>query len=297
MELASSRGALWALRVFFALLVVFLYVPLLVLVVFSFNRGDVSFPLQGFTLSWYQRAAQNPSLIAALERSAIVATITSVLAVALGVLAAYALVRRVFRGKSAFSALVFAPLVIPYLVFGISLLVLFKALDKVLISVTGTYLDVGLHAVVIGHVVVALPYTILTILPLLERLSTSLEEAAHDLGASAWQTFWRVTFPLLMPALVSAFMIAFTLSFDEYAIASFLAGNQVTWPVFLFAQLRVPSQLPEMVAVSSVILAISVGLVVASELGRQRSERRVLGEAEPAEIEMPGLGGPKQRPR
>ena len=135
-----------------------------------------------------------------------------------------------------------------------------------------------MHAVIIGHVVVALPYTILTILPLLERLSISLEEAAHDLGASPWGTFWRVTFPLLMPALVSAFLIAFTLSFDEYAIASFLAGSQATWPVFLFAQLRVPSQLPELVAVSSVILVISVGLVVSAEFGRQRSERRVVGE-------------------
>jgi spermidine/putrescine transport system permease protein len=274
-ELASSRGALWLLRLFFVLLCVFLYVPLIVLVVFSFNDGDVTFPLQGFTLSWYSRAAENPALIAALERSAIVATVTSVLAVALGVLASYALVRRAFRGKSAFAALVFSPLVIPYLVFGIALLVLFKLIDKVLITVAGTYIDIGMHAVIIGHVVVALPYTILTILPLLERLSTSLEEAAHDLGASPWKTFWRVTFPLLMPALVSAFLIAFTLSFDEYAIASFLAGSQVTWPVFLFAQLRVPSQLPELVAVSSVILVISVGLVVAAEVGRQRSERRV----------------------
>jgi spermidine/putrescine transport system permease protein len=274
-ELASSRGALWLLRLFFVLLCVFLYVPLIVLVVFSFNDGDITFPLQGFTLSWYTRAAENPALIAALQRSAVVATVTSVLAVALGVLASYALVRRAFRGKSAFAALVFSPLVIPYLVFGIALLVLFKLIDKVLITVAGTYIDVGMHAVIIGHVVVALPYTILTILPLLERLSTSLEEAAHDLGASPWKTFWRVTFPLLMPALVSAFLIAFTLSFDEYAIASFLAGSQVTWPVFLFAQLRVPSQLPELVAVSSVILVISVGLVVAAEVGRQRSERRV----------------------
>lgn len=279
MELASSRGALWALRVFFVGLVAFLYVPLIILLVFSFNNGDVTFPLQGFTFSWYTRAAQNPALVAALQRSAIVASITSVLAVALGVLASYALVRRVFRGKGAFTALVFSPLVIPYLVFGIALLVLFKMIDKVLITVAGTYIDVGMHAVIIGHVVVALPYTILTILPLLERLSVTLEEAAHDLGASPWKTFWRVTFPLLMPALVSAFLIAFTLSFDEYAISSFLAGQQVTWPVFLFAQLRVSTNLPEMVAVSSVILVISVGLVVGAEFGRRRSEGRVAASA------------------
>jgi spermidine/putrescine transport system permease protein len=105
-------------------------------------------------------------------------------------------------------------------------------------------------------------------------LSISLEEAAHDLGASPWGTFWRVTFPLLYPALVSAFLIALTLSFDEYAIASFLAGSSPTWPVFLFTQLRVPSQLPELVAVSSIILLASVIMVVAAEIGRRRTERR-----------------------
>ena len=172
------------------------------------------------------------------------------------------------------SALVFSPLVIPYLVFGISLLVLFKLVDKVLTQLSGMYIGLGMHAVIIGHVVVALPYTILTILPLLERLSMSLDEAAHDLGASPRETFRRVTFPLLMPALVSAFLIAFTLSFDEYAIASFLAGSQVTWPVFLFAQLRVPSLLPELIAVSSVVFIASMLLVLSAEIGRRLAERR-----------------------
>jgi spermidine/putrescine transport system permease protein len=131
-----------------------------------------------------------------------------------------------------------------------------------------------LHAVVIGHVVVSLPYAVLVILPLLQRLNVSLEEAAWDLGASPWKTFWRVTFPLLFPALLSAFLIALTLSFDEYAIASFLVGNDVTWPVFLFGQLRVPSQLPQLVAVSSVILVVSVVLVVGAEVGRRFAEKK-----------------------
>ena len=274
MELATSRRAMWGLRIFFVLLVGFLYLPLLVLVIFSFNSGDVAFPLQGFTISWYQKFATNPSLLASLQRSAIVATASSIIAVGLGVLASYALVRRRFRGKSAFSALVFSPLVIPYLVFGIALLVLFTAFDKLLTTATGTYLGLGLHSIVIGHVVVAIPYTILVIMPLLERLSVSLEEAAWDLGASPWKTFWRVSFPLLFPALLSAFLIAFTLSFDEFAIASFLAGIQPTWPVFLFAQLRVPSQLPQLVAVSSVILTVSITLVVAAEVGRRYAERK-----------------------
>jgi spermidine/putrescine transport system permease protein len=112
------------------------------------------------------------------------------------------------------------------------------------------------------------------ILPLLERLNVSLEEAAHDLGADTWQTFRRVTLPLLAPALFSAFLIAFTLSFDEFAIASFVAGREPTWPVYLFSQLRVPSQLPELIAVSSVILFMSLAVVVLAEMIRRLVERR-----------------------
>jgi spermidine/putrescine transport system permease protein len=274
MDVAASKGALRVLRVLFGLLVVFLYAPIAILAIFSFNDGDVSFPLQGFTTRWYTRFFSDPLLLGALRRSAIVATASSLIAVTLGVMAAFALLRRRFVGKAAASALFFSPLVIPYLVFGISLLLLFTFVDKVLTDVAGVYIGLGLHAVVIGHVVVSLPYVILTIMPLLERLSIRLEEAAHDLGAGTWQTFRRVTLPLLLPALLSAFLIAFTLSFDEFAIASFLAGNSPTWPVYLFAQLRVPSQLPQLVAVSSVILIASLLLVLSAEIVRRVVERR-----------------------
>jgi spermidine/putrescine transport system permease protein len=274
MDAAASKGALRLLRFFFVLLVVFLYAPIVILVIFSFNKGDVSFPLEGFTLHWYDRFLSNPLLIDALIRSAVVATISSVIAVGLGVLGSFALIRRRFRGKPAASALFFSPLVIPYLVFGISLLLLFSVVDKLLTNVAGVYIGLGLHAVVIGHVVVSLPYVILTIMPLLERLNISLEEAAHDLGAGTVQTFTRVTLPLLAPALVSAFLISFTLSFDEFAIASFLAGGTPTWPVYLFAQLRIPSQLPQLVAVASVILLTSLVFVLIAEILRRSVERR-----------------------
>ena len=280
-EIATSPGTRRGLTAFFLLLVVFLYAPILILAVFSFNEGDVSFPLAGFTLDWYRRFFANPKILQSLERSAIVAAVSSTIAVALGVSAAMALVRRKFAGKSAVSALVFSPLVVPYLVFGVSLLVIFTTVDKFLTSTTGSYIGLGLHAIVIGHVVVSLPYTMLTIIPLLERLNVGLEEAAKDLGASPWNSFRRVTFPLLLPALVSAFMIAFTLSFDEYAIASFLSGETPTWPVYLFAQLRVPSQLPQLLAVSSVVLVVSLIVVIAAEIGRRIAERRYGGELEP----------------
>ncbi len=274
MQIATSRGALFSLRAFFGFLLVFLYLPIALLAVFSFNDGDVTFPLEGFTTEWYARVAENPAMLSALQRSAMVALVSSIVAVSLGVLASFALIRRRFAGKAAASALFFSPLVIPYVVFGISLLVLFAFVDKVLIEATGFFIGLGLHSVVIGHVVVSLPYTILTTMPLLERLSVTLEEASHDLGAGTWQTFRRITLPLLLPALVSSFLIAFTLSFDEFAIASFLAGTEPTWPVFLFAQLRVPSQLPQLVAVSSVILVFSMSLVVAAEVIRRLTARR-----------------------
>lgn len=278
MDVAASKGALRIMRVFFLLLVVFLYAPIAILAIFSLNDGDVTFPLQGFTTRWYTQFFSNPLLIGALRRSALVASVSSLIAVVLGVLASFALLRRRFVGKAAASSLFFSPLVIPYLVFGISLLLLFTLVDKVLREVAGVYFGLGLHAVVIGHVVVSMPYVILTIMPLLERLSLSLEEAARDLGAGTWQTFRRITLPLMLPALVSSFLIAFTLSFDEFAIASFLAGTQPTWPVYLFAQLRIPSQLPQVLAVSSVILVASLLLVLSAEVARRVLERRYAGE-------------------
>jgi spermidine/putrescine transport system permease protein len=204
-----------------------------------------------------------------------VATASSLIAVVLGICASLALVRRRFRGKGVVSALALSPLVIPYLVFGISLLILFKAVDQFLADHVGYVIGLGLKTIVVGHIVIALPYTILVIMPRLQRLSTSLEEAARDLGASPLQSFLRVTFPLLMPAIISALLIAFTLSFDEYAIAGFLAGDAATWPVYLFSQLRVPVLLPQLIAVSVVILFASLTLVVGTEVFRRRAERRL----------------------
>ena len=279
MEIATSRNGLRALRTFFVLLVVFLYAPIVVLVVFSFNDSVViSFPLSGFTLRWYEQFLSNPSLVRALRTSLTVATLSSAITVALGVLASVVIVRRRFVGKSTVSALLLSPLVIPYVVFGISLLVLFRMIDRVLAPTFGVVIGVGIHAIVIGHVVVSLPYAILTLVPRLERISVSLEEAARDLGAGTVETFRRVTLPLILPAVVSAFLIAFTLSFDEYAIASFVAGNEATYPIYLFSQLRVAFLFPQLLAVSSIVLVASLLLVLATEIGRRRAERKLEGQ-------------------
>ena len=266
MDVALSRNGAWAMRVFFALVVVFLYAPIVILLIFSFNRSDVpTFPLSGFTLHWYREFVLNADLRAALRTSAIVAGLTSVGAVVLGVLASIALVRRRFRGKAFVSALLLSPLVIPYVVFGISLLLLFHTVG----------VSNGVPTVVIGHIVITLPYTILVLVPRLEQIDESLEEAAYDLGASRLRTFRSITLPLILPAVVSALLIAFTTSFDEYAVASFVVGPRLTFPIYLYSALRFPDQLPQVIAVAVVVLVVSLTVVIAAEVGRRVAERRL----------------------
>jgi spermidine/putrescine transport system permease protein len=266
MDVALSKNGARALRVFFAFVVVFLYAPIAVLVIFSFNDAEVpSFPLSGFTLRWYHDFIANGEIRAALGTSAIIAALTSLGAVILGVLASMTLTRRRFWAKPAVAALLLSPLVIPYVVFGISLLLLFHTIG----------LDNGMATVVIGHVVITLPYTILVLVPRLEQIDTSLEEAAFDLGAGPIRTFRSVTLPLILPAVLSAFLIAFTTSFDEYAVASFVIGSRPTFPIYLYAALRFPSQLPQVIAVAVVVLVVSLVVVIGAEIGRRVAERRL----------------------
>ena len=270
MDVALSKNGARIMRAFFALVVVFLYAPIAILLVFSFNNSDVpSFPLSGFTLHWYHEFLVNADLKGALETSAIVATISALAAVALGVLASLALTRRRFRGRAVVSAVLLSPLVIPYLVFGVSLLLLFHQLG----------VPRSLLTVVIGHVVISLPYTILVLVPRLAQIDVSLNEAAYDLGASRLRTFRSITLPLILPAVLAAFVIAFTTSFDEYAVASFVVGPRVTFPIFLYSALRFPSQLPQVIAVAVVVLVVSLVVVAAAELGRRVAERRLGAEA------------------
>jgi spermidine/putrescine transport system permease protein len=265
MDVALSKGGRRFLAGFFLLLVVFLYAPILLLLVFSFNDSLLpTFPLSGFTLHWYGEFIRDGELRGALETSAIVAALSSCGAVAVGLLASIALTRR-FRGKAAVSALLLSPLVIPYVVFGISLLILFHTLG----------ISRGLLTVVIGHIVISLPYTILVLVPRLDQIDRSLEEAAWDLGASRTRTFRSVVFPLILPAVVSAFLIAFTTSFDEYAVASFVIGTRSTFPIYLYGALRFPARLPEVIAVAVVVMLVSLTVILAAEIGRRIAERRL----------------------
>ena len=272
MDVALSSGARRVLLAFFCLLALFLYAPIVILLIFSFNDDVLPvFPLSGFTFHWYHEFLTNPELRSALETSAIVAALSSTGAVLLGIVSSIALARRRFRGKAAVSALLLSPLVIPYVVFGISLLLLFHKLA------TWLHVDIGrgLLAVVIGHIVISLPFTILVLVPRLDQIDPVLEEAAFDLGAGRLRTFRSIVLPLIVPAIVSAYLIAFTTSFDEYAVASFVIGTRATFPIYLYGALRHPSQLPEVIAVAVVVMTVSLVVIVGAEIGRRIAERRL----------------------
>lgn len=266
MDIVTSKNGKRALALAFALVVIFLYAPLVILVIFSFNDNNLPvFPLKGFTTRAYEQFAANPELKASLLTSAKVAALSSAVAVLLGVLAAIALVRRRFAGKAAVSALLLSPLVVPYIALAIGLLIFFGQVG----------IPLSIMTIVMGHVVLSVPYTILVLAPRIERIDVSLEEAAQDLGAGALRTFRSVTLPLILPAIVSAFLIAFTLSFDEIVIASFVAGEDVTFPIYLFSQLRFPTLLPQVIAVAVIVMGASVILMVIAEAGRRLVERRL----------------------
>jgi spermidine/putrescine transport system permease protein len=276
MNVAASSGGRKGLWSFFTLLVVFLYAPILILIVFSFNdRSFVSFPWQGFTLRWYRTFLSNSALLTALRTSATIATGTAVVTVVLAVPAAVLLVRRRFLGKSLVSAVVLAPLVIPLVVFGIALLILFNTIGVPLSPAT----------VAIGHIVIALPFAVLVLMPRLERIPVWLEEASRDLGAGPFTAFRSITLPLLTPAIVSSILISFVISFDEVVIASFVAGDEPTFPLYLFSQLRLPRRLPQVIAVAVVVMLVSVVVVIASEVARRLADRRLVRQLNALELE------------
>jgi spermidine/putrescine transport system permease protein len=274
----AGRGLLGG---YVVLLVVFLYAPLVVLTLFAFNDSTVlAFPIEHLTTKWFHAGLTDGDLIAALGRSAGIAAINGLASTLLGVMAAIGLAGRRLPLRRTVLTLILLPLVVPYIVLAVGLVVLLHEFG----------IATSLLAVLAGHVVISLPYSVLVILPRLRTLDDSILEAARDLGASELKAFALVTLPLLAPALLSSFLIAFTVSFDEFAIASFLAPpGSPTYPVFLYAGARTPALLPEVVAIGSIVIALSLLVVVLAEVGRRWVERRL--EAVPEEG-LPLAGAP-----
>jgi spermidine/putrescine transport system permease protein len=252
---------------YFTLMVVFLYMPLVVLVIFSFNDNNAPvLPLKGFTTHWYHDALANTLLVDALKRSVVLAAFNGLLATLMAIMAALALSAPRLLGRGVVIALIMLPLVVPYVVLGIGMLILLHELG----------MSQSLEALLAMHVLISVPYGVLVILPRLSTLDASIGEAARDLGASALTAFYRITLPLISPAILSSFLIAFTISFDEVAIANFLVPpGENTFPTYLYNNARTPYLRPQTVAIAGLIIALSISLVVFSEVGRRWGERRL----------------------
>ena len=255
------RSRLSLLRTFFWLLIVLLYLPILILFVFSLNAGTtLSFPLKGFTLDWYGKILTTPGLLPSVQNSLVVAIASSTVATVLGTMVGILLSRFEFRGKGLLTGIAIMPLIVPYVVLGVALLILFSALD----------IPLSILAVSIGHAIVALPYTTLIVLARLIGAEPQLEEAAMDLGATYPSTLRRIVIPMAMPAIISAWITAFTVSFDEFAIALFLAGPDRTFPIFLYGQLRAANNLPVLIATAVLLMVGTLTLILVADRIRKR---------------------------
>jgi spermidine/putrescine transport system permease protein len=267
------------LNLYFWLFVAFLFAPLVVLVIFSMNNSMTpTLPLSGFTTKWFAQAFSNGELTGAVVRSAEIALTTAFFATGLGIMASIGLMALRGRALTFAIAALLVPLVVPYISLAVGLLILLQTFGA----------GPSLTAVVLGHSVITLPFAILVLLPRLRSLDPAMNEAALDLGASSFAAFRLVTLPLIVPALVSSGIICFVTSFDEFAIASFLApSGQPTYPIFLYASARTPALLPDVIAIGAIVIAASLLLVVTAEAGRSWAERRLVGTS--TEVESPPL--------
>lgn len=242
--------------IFYALVFTFfLYLPILFIPLFSFNSGLYPrFPLEEFTFHWYVELWARGPVFEALQNSLQVGLVVAVISTVLAVPAAKAISRYRLPGKGPITGFMMLPLVVPGLVFGVALLVVVSRMG----------VPLTLYTVGIGHVIICLPFAISILLPRFEGFNRSLEEASADLGENAWWTFWRVTFPAILPGIVASLLLTFTVSFDEFIMAFFLSGTDATLPIYIWTQLRFPQSFPSLLALSTLILILSFGLVFLS---------------------------------
>jgi spermidine/putrescine transport system permease protein len=248
----STPGATLTGRIYVCIILMFLYLPILVMAVMSFNASEFyAFPLH-FTSGWYEKLATNKEIIAAAWRSVWIAIVVTVIATALGTAASLALFRYDFPGKKVLQAMLFPPIAIPWLIIGTAMLIFFFWVG----------IGRGTPAVILGHVALALPYVIVVVSARLKGFDRQLEEAAKSLGASDWQMTSLVTLPYLAPGLVAAALFAFAVSFDQFVVSYFLAQpGDVTLPVLIYTAIR-KGFTPEINAISTIVIVVSMTVML-----------------------------------
>ncbi len=268
MPLVNLLCAGWSGLVF-----LFLYIPIILLVVYSFNASELSFIWGGFSFEWYGRLWHNTPLIEAAKNGLIIAAITTVLAVLLGTIGAWLLYRYKFPALRALSTLIFIPMVIPEVVMGVSLLIFFTViavpLNHWLATFTEAEFGLGFTTIIIAHTTFCFPFVLVAVQARLSGVDPNIEEAAMDLGAPPLKAFWLVMVPYLLPAIVSGALMSFTLSMDEYIVTIFTTGPEsqtLTIKVFGLAKKGLD---PSLNAVSTVFIVATAAFVVLAERVRK----------------------------
>jgi spermidine/putrescine transport system permease protein len=264
----GRRISTLVLPVFTGLAVLYLFLPIVVMIAFSFNdpAGRQNITWQGFTLRNYLDIWGRPDITGPMVNSLIVAVAATLIATILGTLIGIALTRYEFRGRDGLNLLIFIPMATPEIILGASLLSLFVSIGQ----------QRDLTTIVIAHVMFNISYVVVTVRARIAGFNRSLEEAAMDLGADEWQTFRRVTFPLIFPGILAAALLAFALSIDDYVITSFVAGRSITFPLWVFgvSRLGVP---PEVNVLGTLIFVIAL-LFIAVQVWSQR--RTIISQPE-----------------
>jgi spermidine/putrescine transport system permease protein len=234
--------------------ILYLYVPVIVLIVFSFNDNrSLTLPLRGFTLKWYDKLLNNTDILTAIGNSLYVATIATAITIVIGTIAAFALDRVVFPGKSLFRRLILLPIALPGIITGISMLNMFKLMG----------INLSLETVILGHATGLVAIVVTQVYSRLQRYNRRIEEASSDLGAHPWQTFFYITLPNIRSAIIGSALLSFTVSFDEIPVTFFLTGRDNTLPMYIYSTLR-RGITPEINAVGSIIVVLSLGLIILS---------------------------------
>ncbi len=253
---------------------VFLYAPVMLLPLFAFNDSAIiALPLSGFTFGWFGLLWETEALHEAFYNSMIIAITTAIGSTTLGIFAARAAARYEFTGKRGIMGFVMLPLVLPEIIVGVALLVVMSQMGMALSQWT----------VVIGHILICTPFSIAILSSAFNNMDRSLEEASMDLGESQVGTFFRVILPLVAPGIISSLLIAFTISLDEFIIAFFLTGTDVTLPVYIWGQLRFPARLPSVMALGFLMVLLSFALLLAAEYFRRRANRVTGGNTDTEE--------------
>lgn len=265
--MADRRPAPWGrrfLRLELAVVLVFLYLPIAVVAALSFNASGLPTAWTGFSLEWYESVIENEALLGAFGNTLIVGLATTIIATVLGTLLALGLERTV---RSSFlDTFVYVPMIIPDIVFAIALLSFYNLAFSSLLG-----LQLGLWSVVLSHVTFDIAFVAIVVRTRLRHFDRSIEEASLDLGANQLRTFWNITLPAIAPGVVAGALIAFTLSFDEFIIAFFTKGTSETFPTQVYSMIRF-GVTPEVNAIATVVLGISITLVLASQRLRGNEE-------------------------